>query len=392
MSSKTDDLDKAIRIIADRFKSFPRAVAEVVREMFDRGAERVRIFFETVRGEPLLTLHVENEVFSHDERKAWCDATDLASLPTWLSAYVHHGRECELTWLTYTIKGLGMGEGVNPRQDRSAKRLVRALPALLSPHEAYRTVVVDENGSRHALLNEPPAASMANGFEVSIPEKFIWVGGNGLVIKFGAVRVPVGKLLGATAPMEDRRLDSLAHPWLQGVMEVEMLDTSLDIPIPTKSAEDFDEAFYADGHANTLVQALFHANIATVVLARIGKVIETAVQAFAVEGELQLGDQRYVVAQGNYLAILDGADGQGIFRENPDSGFGVHYLWVDPSHPVFRTVKPMDEEIMQVIWWQLAMWIAQNQPEIYSEHTQLATRVTDIYLNLRLQNRKHTDD
>lgn len=389
MSSKTDDLDKAVRAVAEPFKSFPVAVATVVREMFDRGANGVLLSFERDQ-DGLLTLKIvaDRAVFPWVEMGTSIGETDPDRFVVLMAVGLHHGVSATINADSYELHGLGTGEGVNTRQNRTAERLVRALPELLSPYEAYHTVVADEKGARRALLNGPPAASIADGFEINWPEKMVGLGG-GLVLKFGAVRVPARELLRVAASnTPDRRLDILIHPWLQGVMEVSVLDSRLDIPIPTKPAEDFDEAFYADGHAAALVDALYYAHVATVVLTVIGRVIRTAVQAFAVEGELRLGNQRYVVAPGNPLATLDGGDSRGIFREDPNSGFGVHYLRVDPSHQVFRTVRPMDEEVMQVVWWQLAMWIAHHQPEVFQDESSLDALVTRIYLALRAQNLK----
>lgn len=393
MSSKTDDLDKAIRIIAERFKSFPRAVAEVVRAMFDRGAKSVLVSFERDQdGLPTLKIVADRNVFPWMEEGTSIGETDPDRFVALVAVGIHHGDSSTMTADSLTLHGLGTGHGVLPRQNRTPERLVRALPELLSPFEAYHTVVVDEKGARHALLNGPPAASIADGFEINWPEKMVGLRG-GLVIKFGAVRVPARELLRVAASnTPDRRLDILIHPWLQGVMEVSVLDSRLDIQIPTKPAEDFDEAFYADGHAAALVDALYYAHVATVVLTVIGRVIRTAVQAFAVEGELRLGDQRYVVAPGNPLSTLDGGDSRGIFREDPNSGLGVHYLRVDPSNPVFRTVRPLDEEVMQVIWWQLAMWIAHHQPEVFPDESSLDALVTRVYLALRAQNPKRGFD
>lgn len=390
MSSKTDDLDRAVRIAAERFKSFPRAVAAVVREMYDRGADGVLLSFERdLDGELTLKIMADRDVFPWVEVKTSIGETDPDRFVALMAVGFHHGVSATITADSYKLHGLGTGHGVNPRQNRTPERLVRTLPALLSPHEAYRTVVVDEHGKEHELFKALPQSAKANGFEVDIPEKFIWVGDNRLVVKFGAVRVPIATLLSRAKLDQPQlaRLSILTHPWLRGVMEVRVRDETLGVPVPTKSAEDFDHEDFGDWDmATTLANALLYTNVPYVVASRIGKVIDSALSEFDAHQELSLEGHTYLVHCADPSRMDDASDTRPVIYENEDAPEGVTELLVDATHPVFRTVHPMDEEVMQVVWWQLAHWIAMHQPDICpGEHGQIA-RVTRIYLELREQN------
>ncbi len=264
-------IDKSeLRRLAEPYKSFPPAVAAVVSAMFDRGARSVLVTF--CRSEALRILDVRevvplDDLVRHREFSAQ-DAEDPSQ--RWRLAYLHHSRYSSDFGTCYRMVELDRGEGVNPHQKRTAKRLARALPQLLSPYEAYHTTVVDESGNTHALLKGPPPASMVDGWEIDWPEKLIGFG-DGLIIKYGHVRVPVASLL-AHAMVDSRtesRLQILTHPWLQGVMEVMVSDQrdQRDIPTPELLALELGEpAASAYGPATDLAHVLLNAGVPEVAL------------------------------------------------------------------------------------------------------------------------------
>ncbi len=72
-------------------------------------------------------------------------------------------------------------------------------------------------------------------------------------------------------------------------------------------------------------------------------------------------------------------------------GRGVTHLTLNPSHPVFRTVSPVDETIMSVVWWQLAAWIAEDLHASKGGAHDPIGRMTRTYLSLRAQNPERRD-
>lgn len=293
MSSETDKIDKAIRIAAEPYKSFPKAVAAVVRAMFDLGAQSVLISFERgLNTRPYLCIVADRDVFSWSDLDALNGRTTSGPLFVLAAIRIHHGVSISVSRSFYELYGLGQGKGVNPHQKRTAGRLLHSLPALLSPFEAYHTTLVDEDGQEHALLKGPPAASRADGFEVDLPESFIWCGQDGLIVKFGAVRVPMQTLLSRAQLdlLQLDRLNILTHPWLQGILEVRIKNESLGIPVPTVSAQGFDSEDFGDWDmATELATVLLHAGVVDVAIARIGKVIDSAVSDFSEHQEFVLG-------------------------------------------------------------------------------------------------------
>lgn len=384
---------KELRAAAEPYKSFPKAIAAVVQAMFDKGATQVTIRFNQH------TVNMDSfypTVFCDVE---WFNLSDVVFFrafhvykPAWALAHTHHAKDFRANDQSYAFVNLGMGEGVNPKQNRSAKRLIRELPRLLSPSETYNTIVIDETGTEHRLVKNVPS-KVIDGLRVSWPEKLIGFGREGLILKFGAVRVPIGKFLERCQlePEERKRLDILTHSWLQGIVEIAVTESRLvDIPVPPESADDFFDFFYRRGHAEQLARAILQI-VPAVAMREMYKMVMVDLGDFSRNnGQLKLNNDSYVVMYADEVnlwrvehVVLGGYSHPGESR---------HELLFNLTHPVFRTIGPGREEIMQVLWWQLAIWIAQNQPEVFAELAHFNLRVNAIYLALREQNPERSWD
>lgn len=371
--------------LAESFKSFPKAVAAIVLAMFDRGAGQIRIsFIETSEGSSDLYITADKAVIRetelHDPRAT-----------IWILPHVHHSDGAVLYTDSCDFVDLGVGEGVNPRQDRSAKRLVRELSRHLSPSEAYRTVVIDEQGTEHKLVKSLPSTTI-DGLRVSWPEKLVGFGREGLILKFGAVRVSMRSFLDRLIlePKEHEQLMLLTHPWLQGIVEVEVADSQVaGIPIPPKPGDNLSNFIIPSGHVRQLAMAILQI-VPAVALREMNKLVTGYIRDF-VEGDgLFLSGHTYKIVCADPLEVQH-SEGRLLWKR-PGSTSDTTQLLLDATNPVFLTVSTYDQEVMQVIWWQLAIWIAQNQPELFEEAAHFNLRVNRIYLALREQNPERWDD
>lgn len=408
-----------IRAAAALCQSFPPAVAQCVRYLFDHGATVVRIEHKVNR--PHSEVHLVVDGVGAQLTPEDMDELDRQSLALNEGvglAFVHHARALGVSHQKYgwdfrlrnrsgrfdtvsrtegvqiVFNSLGEGDGVNSKQDCSAKRLVRELSRLLSPVEAFRTCVVDESGEKNILAKGFSSAPV-DGFKIDLPQKMIGFGREGLVLKFGAVRVPIGRFLDLIelSPDERQLLNILTHPWLHGVVEVTPDLGVVQIPVPTRAADNFDQGFFQNGHAATLARAIAKI-LPDVVLQELGRVISTAASDYARADCLDLNGSRYTlvfVTSGTSSEITKHAAGRLLWQDR-GSPKGNLTFFVDPSHQVFRTIGPGRDEIMQVIWWQLAMWIEGNVPDVFTGASSPQDRTTKIYLALREQNPERWDE
>ena len=361
--------------------------------MFDRGATWVRIIFrQTPDHHAVLTVLSSRQVFTEFEVRGLEAKGNTDPSLICGQAFSHHALHRRVSGSLYEFLDIGAGAGVNPRQDRSAKRLIRTLPWLLSPLEAAHTTVIDELGVDHVLSMGLPGTTTMSGFKIDWPEKFVVSERGGLVLKFGCVRVPMSTFLAGLqmTPQEHVTLNILTHPWLHGVVELRPDLGLVNIPpIPNKPADDFDDAFYLQGHAATLGRALLEIFPAVVVL-KMNKVVQDSMSHFTQDECFVLNPSRYQIVLASSEQITSGK-GQVLWKA-PGSQRWVTRLHLDVTHPVFCTINLDREEIMQIIWWQLAMWIAGNIPDVLTEASNPQDRTTVIYLALRAQNADRWDD
>lgn len=385
---------RELRAAAEPYKSFPTAVAAVVQAMFDRGAQGVRIdfgrhsvgqtsHFPTISCDVLWCSHADL-LCAHN-----CDVQDK---PAWVLAYVHHSEDFSAgNGHVFTFINIGQGDGVNKRQDRSCKRLVRDLANHLSPSEALHTVIIDEAGETRQLGKDLPG-TVANGFRVDWPKNLIGFGRGGLTLKFGLVRVPITTFLARSQlPPQDReRLNILTHPWVNGVVELHAPDPELlRIPISTMPASNFDEEFYLGGYPATFMSPLLE--IVRVVLQEMNKMVMTDL------GDFCNGDGELVLDRNTYK--LTCTDEMNLWRVEHVALAGYKRPWepryeisLNITFPIFRTIGPDRDEIMLVIWWQLAMWIQFHDNEIFAGEPDAQVRTNMIYLALRRENSERSWD
>lgn len=381
-----------LRDAAEPYKSFPVAVAAVVRAMFDKGAKWVRIAYDSTQiGQPRL-LRVTCDAW-------WCKGGDLLQAashvdpdrrPAWALAFVHHSQRYETTDESFVFVDIGAGDGVNSKQDRSAARLVRELPRFLSPNEAFNTVVIDEADAEHRLAKNL-RSTIIDGFRVSWPEKMIGFGGRGLTLKFGSVRVDMSGFIESLIrdDIEPAMLALLTHPWLRGTIEIEVIDPQkANISEPREADNNFSFHFYQSGRANRLAEMILRV-VPTVVHQEIYRVIQGSVRHYAPRDAAY--DLEYIfgglIISCASLDEIAQADRQIVWYV-PDSSAKQHRvsrLFLDVTHPVLRTIDPSCEEIMHVIWWQLAMWIAENY-YTFEKVAVYRLRVNEMYLDLRRKN------
>lgn len=411
-----------LRAAAEPYKSFPVAVAALVHAAFDRGAMEVKAIFEESDVSLDLWIFAKDVLLSHADMSKIIDlrAASTSPFPDNIGlAFIHHVRELmvygghrcmsieleavtespedhyipdEQTWAIGFL-GLGQGEGVNPKQDRSAKRLVRELPRHLSPREAYRTIVIDEQGTEHKLVKSLPS-TIIDGLRVSWPERLVGFGREGLTLKFGAVRVSMRSFVQPLilGPAERKQLMLLTNPWLQGIVEIEVADSQVaGIMIPPRPGDNLSNFIIPSGHAERLARAILQI-VPAVALREMNKIVNADLQDFCNDqGELKLSDHTYEVKCADeshlwrveHVALGDMWTSQTVPTK--------HGVWLNATHPIFRTIAPDREEIMQVIWWQLAMWIAQHQYKVF-EADHFLHHVNQIYLALREQNPERWDD
>ncbi|MBI4435663.1 hypothetical protein HY630_03255 [Candidatus Uhrbacteria bacterium] len=392
-------IDKSeLRRLAEPYKSFPAAVAAVVRAMFDAGAETTRVEI----GQDGRNRRYCSIVRFGSAQSVQFRTTDAAIatkefvddlMMRWGLAFVHHSGRLVLSPHRYEMNGLGEGEGVNPRQDRSAQRLMRELPKLLAPFEAAHTTLVDEDGNEHRLLKEPPSTLRVGAWEIDLPEKMIgW--GDGLVVKFGHVRVPVSELL-ARVTVDPRtefpQLQILTHPWLQGVMEMRVMYNSRPVELsPTRLLAELDERVArAYGPCANLARMLLYAHVPGLAMSRLGKAVESAMSDFQGEDGFFHEGRRYRIRCAD-LQEIAGGFGQ-VLWEGSGSTETAPPLLLDPSHEVFLTVGPDDDELMQIVWWQLAAWIAEDLHASRGGKYDPVGNMTRIYLSLRRLNPERRD-
>ncbi|MBI4591948.1 hypothetical protein HY733_00675 [Candidatus Uhrbacteria bacterium] len=383
-----------LRATAEPYKSFPKAVAAVVRAMFDHDAKRVEIVYGFwAKDYSVIEIVADRPVFVGSSIGDLIEKANMDRSFNWTLAFIHHGVNVAVDNDRYRISGLGEGEGVNPKQDRSAKRLVRELARHLAPRESLNTTVVDESGIMHKLV-ENFYSTVIGGYRISWPEKMIGHGHEGLILKFGSVRVSMGRFLGRLTMKElDRKLlNILTHPWLQGTVEIEVADVQFaKVPVPTNSMHNFDEVFYHDGHAATLGRALLGI-MPGVALREMNKTVTADL------GDFCKTDHELVLENHTYKLVC--TDEFNLWRvEHVVLGvIGATHLWnqhemlINVTHPVFRTIGPNRDEIMQILWWQLAIRIAMDPPEGFEEEKNINLSTTQIYLALRRQNPERWGD
>lgn len=376
----------AFRAAAEPFKSFPKAVAAVVKAMFDKGATQVSITYHQTDGmklSPPDRLYISCDVCWNNPGDPLQAATDVdpANLSAWA---LHHSRWYRTLNNSFGFMYLGRGEGVSRRQDRSAKRLVRELPKLLSPNEAFNTTVVEEDGTEHRLAKDLSSA-VVDGLHVSWSEKMVGFGCEGLTLKVGAARSGLFGFLGRTSlsQSELRPFNILVHPWLGGAIEVQTNQVFKPKP---NALGDFPSTFFQSDAASQLVMAIREI-IPEVALRAMNKVVDAAMAGFAVEGKFTVSPVRFHISCAN-LAEIPSGEGRVIWIDPNREITPVIKLLLNVTHPVFHTIGPDRDEIMQIIWWQLAMWIEGNVPDIHipTWASDPQFRTTAIYRLLREQN------
>lgn len=417
-----------LRDAAEPYKSFPKAVVALIRAAFDRGATEVKVgLYEQRSGSPCLVVadngiqltEAQQLELTSLEQAAQCGFPDNIGI-----GVVHHALELAVhvddrimyaqleegrvvsrdfhsnphAHVEICFLGLGNGEGVNPRQDRSARRLVRELPRLLSPSEAQGTTV-GENGETFSLVPKGGSKRIhKDGYAIDMPGEMVGYGSmGGLTLKYGPVRVTIAKFLSKVHLTNDEheQLSILTSPWARGVIELtpHKSEEAVLVPVPTHAADDFESAYYTfeGGGASSLARTLLAAAVPDALIHQMGKLLMDSVDVFATKSRpLTLGGKPYQIGYAIPSVIKQG---QGlVLWKDPTSSEEETRLLVDVTHPVFRTIAPLDEVIMQVLWWQLAMWIQFHDQEVFAGEPDAQVRTNMIYLALREHNPERSWD
>ncbi|MEI6511257.1 MAG: hypothetical protein WCO25_04410 [Candidatus Uhrbacteria bacterium] len=409
--------EKKLREAAEKFKSFPDAINAHLRNAFDRGATDVTITFLEESHEPkainpfLLIIEDNGRPLTNEQFVTITNPSPRPDGPyeTLAITAVHHARmfsvrneSVERTvgfdeydesqparqkmmfprvrvdsgfppaeGVRISFWFLCTGTGVDPRQESTAARLIKRLPAMLSPREAGMVSVVDEKGTVTRLCVEDAATVDHGDYLVWTPIlKAAFDHDKPLVLKYGGVRVPMATVVeiagknwhGGTNPFV-----GLRSPWLDGTVEITRKD----------GANEFTDAlcnFPPEAYHNGLVTLLLDALVATR-LAR--EANENIIQA--ADKLWKDNDVEFVFHARKHRAYWSSnAD----FRGQPArivgftlTSFGTCYsITLDALHPLFQ-LNNRSDAIRERVLWAIA-------EELHADH-KLTGPVSGSYLALR---------
>lgn len=252
-----DNKRKMFRQRTDAMKSFPDAVAALVLDALRRGATRVtvqvgnnralcitddgaamglqelkelaRVVCDTRPAHPALAFvhHAESlhmKSVDSDLQLAFTRRPDGGDMMTTDTGKIgFHSIGSTVTHLV-EWKNLGTGDGVNAQQDRTAARLVKRLPALLTPSQAAKVTVMDEEGRHHDLKVDETTKETVGGYEFVCPVTLTDISrmeqGGELRIAYDGQTKPMREFVAVLPPHFRLALRPLASPWLRGVVEV----------------------------------------------------------------------------------------------------------------------------------------------------------------------------
>lgn len=407
--------EKKLREAAGKFKSFPDAVSAHLRNAFDRGATDVKISYNDAdEGSVFLMIEDNGRPLTRDQFVAITnpspeprDAYELLALTG-----AHHARmltvdnagamrtvnfseydeskperykqlyprvvqrEGSLSKSNVAVQlwYLSAGDGVDPRQDRTAARLVKRLPAMLSVGEAGMVCVVDEKGTSTRLTMRSRVSKRG--------DYVIWVPGisasfdrrqEPMVLKYGGVRVPLAGMFTRIRPpvvIEHAHVTIpryLHSPWISGTIEVTRKDGATEFPDPL---DDFPEASYESGFVHLLGDVLVESNavdsVRDAILSAGQSILDSIVPS-----------RRPITFQDRTFVLLSSIGcGRTLMTWKPAAynDSARDEIWINVVHPLFQ-LDNRSEAIRERIIWTIA-------EELHGHH-KLAGPVSGSYLALR---------
>lgn len=298
-----DALLKVARQACHGQSSFPRFVADLITSAFTRGATHVEVrstsesFEVNDNGRPMLQTQVVQALSFGGEHDG-CVGSVTAGV---LLGFLHHAEGLEVstdgfryfvrpadlarvevpfeviryrstgTWYSTSVRlqGIGKGNGVNPNQNHSIKRLIQRLPALLSPREAARVVLCEGTGIPQCLVSQSRDSITAGEYVVWLPLKPVShqtlnMQAAPFMLVVGGVRVPLQKVIKRSDPLLHSiyNLTLMMSPWLGGTVEITRKDCATDF---LEALDDFPDTAYENGYVSTLVHLLMNADIIKIV-------------------------------------------------------------------------------------------------------------------------------
>lgn len=403
--------EKALREAAGKFKSFLDAVNAHLRNAFDRGATDVRISYNVVREGPLCLMIEDNgRALTRDQ---FVDITNPSPDPRnpyeilALTGTHHAGmltvnnagttRTVNFTEYDESWKGvcprvverdgslskanvaiqfqfLNTGAGVDVRQDRTAARLIKRLPAMLTPREAGMVTVVDERGTSARLVVESRIKKRG--------DYVVWVSKIKIafdqqpapvVLKYGGVRVPLITIWNTLEPKgtEHPRVTIpvyLGFSWVSGTVEITRKDGATEFPDPL---DNFPEAQYANGFVRELMDTLVETNVVGDIFDGIfaagRSILNTIVPR---DRPITFHDETFVLRQGTGGAFEQ-------VRFAPETS-GINHPQTAIRVNIFQSLFQLDnrsEATRERILWAVA--------DALHERHKLTGSVSDSYLDLR---------
>lgn len=414
------------------FKPFAAAVAAVARDMFAHDATHVMIEFGTdADRRPYVDIRSDRAPLEKAELSALFPVrfVNVEDAPAWVLAFTYHSEllSVELQnrgfihdmddfitqaandlppqWRlrtarnTVTVRFWGLGQGprcVNRLTHRTPEALVKGLVRYLSARELRHVEIRDENGGVHLAAGKGASSTTQNGYDIYWPARMVDVGTisdpSPLILQCGGVRIPMATFLGRVVldEVEQRWARPLLSPWASGVLEVQPRRSD-SVPILPGPLTDFPDDFYRPGGVDvkTLARAIIESSVPEKVIIDMIGVVGLAMRPYVGEDNaLFLHERRYTIQCATPHEVLTGAgDHRAMWLDRKVGPVGERVMMVDPTHRIFGLERTLDG-IMQIIWWQLAVWIQVREHDVFPEllRGDSFARKDAIYLALRDQN------
>jgi hypothetical protein len=330
-----DDFLKAAHRASHGQSSFPRYVADLIIAACNRGATDVVVHFsdgdiEISDNGRHMTIDEMRRELSYNQK---FDSGTVKSDAGKLLGFLHHA-ELVLVWMDdvyYQIKrgdlpyldaltvhavtpefrdrhpnsvylmSLSQGLGVNPAQQRTAKRLMAQLPALLSTREMGRVLIQEGVMSYRLCQDVRDPLPWNEEFLVWLPFKLVDrkmfnFQSVPLLLKVGGVRVPLRKVVERVMPdaASLNEYSQLLSPWLSGIIEITNVDGSVEF---LEASDDFSEEAYKNGYVAHLVEVLLIVGTHKIFQEEfLHMMVQLMEDAFGEKRSVTFGDMEYILA------------------------------------------------------------------------------------------------
>lgn len=314
---------KAVRRASHAQSSFPRFVADLIIAACNRGATTIEVR-TTHNG-----LQVNDNGRTMLEEQV-VEALSFAGHVGVLVGFLHHAQKMQLStggklyfvepsdfgrhdvpyeviserhtkWYSTSVElsGLGKGDGINPHQDYTIKRLMQRLPPFLSTREEGRVTLHDGKSEHRLSTKSRDPLPFNDEYLVWLPlqmvsRKSLNSASAPLLLKVGGVRVPLRKVLERVEKEElgNAYIACLCSPWLSGIIEITRVDGATEV---LQESDDFTDEMYETGYVKSLVSTLLAVRLDDVVRREITDLLhELLDDAFGDERSTEFEGKRIV--------------------------------------------------------------------------------------------------